>query len=374
VKVALLTEIPAPYRMPLFNALAALDGVELEVIFLRARDPKRPDYRFDPADARFSWRILPGRHVARRGRWMIVNRGVARTLLRIRPDAIVVGGWAQPAFWQALLAAKLLRRPTLTWIESTSRDERSGAASLERAKRRFVRSSDGALVPGRASVEYVQSLGAAPERIAVAPNAVDFTRFGERVDAVRQDRDALRARLGIVGVCLLCVGRLDPEKSIDTLIRALGELPPEATLVVAGSGSVEHELHALAEQLVPGRVRFLGFVQPDELVDWYAAADVFVLPSRSEQWGMTLNEAGAAGLPLVATDAAGGAHDLIEDAVSGFRVAAGDEQALAAALTRLATDEPFRDAAGLRSRELAEQLTAERWADAVSALARKLSS
>jgi glycosyltransferase involved in cell wall biosynthesis len=84
-----------------------------------------------------------------------------------------------------------------------------------------------------------------------------------------------------------------------------------------------------------------------------------------------LNEAAAAGLPLVASEGAGAAYDLIEEGVNGFRVPVGDEAALAAALRRLAEDEELRIAAGSRSRELAERFTPAAWADAVAGLARR---
>ena len=159
------------------------------------------------------------------------------------------------------------------------------------------------------------------------------------------------------------MGRLSPEKGVDVLLKAF-----DGDLVIAGSGPEEARLRSLASP----QVRFLGHVDRDELPRWYAAADVLALPSLSEPWGMPLNEGAAAGLPLVATDAVGAAHDLIEDGVNGFRVPAGDVEALRAALRRLADDEPFRRAAGARSRELAERFTPEAWADAVAKLAESL--
>jgi glycosyltransferase involved in cell wall biosynthesis len=105
-------------------------------------------------------------------------------------------------------------------------------------------------------------------------------------------------------------------------------------------------------------------------VRWYAAADAFVLPSRSEPWGMVLNEAAAAGLPLVATEAVGAAHDLIEPGVNGFRVPVEDPAALAEVLRALASDEDLRRRAGERSRVLAERFRPELWAAAVVSAAR----
>lgn len=317
---------------------------------------------------RFRWRVLPGLDLMRGGRWIVVNRGTVRRLLRFHPDVIVVGGWNQPAFWQALVVARLRRVPLVAWVESTARDERVGSAPLERAKRALIRACERFLVPGTASREYLRSLGVPDGRIVTAPNAVDSAIFGTQVEARRAEREAIRARLGLDGCVFLYVGRLDPEKGVDVLLKAMRDLP--ATLAVVGSGSQEGELRRAA----PPNVLFTGWLERDDLVSWYAAADAFVLPSRSDQWGMVLNEAAAAGLPLVSTDAPGAAHDLIEDGLNGFRVSSGDAGTLADAMGRLAGDPAFRAAAGARSRELAARHTPDAWAEAVASLARRLTT
>src|SRR5205823_13182578 len=119
-------------------------------------------------------------------------------------------------------------------------------------------------------------------------------------------------------------------------------------LLLAGSGPQEAELRRLAN----GRVELLGHVAREDLPALYARADVLVLPSRSETWGMVLNEAAAAGLPLVATEAAGGGWDLIEPGVNGYRVPVEDERALADAMSKVAADPDWRVRAGERSRQL----------------------
>jgi glycosyltransferase involved in cell wall biosynthesis len=357
MKLALLTEIAAPFRIPLFNALAAHEGVELRVLVLAETDPRRTHYALHADEFRFDWRVLPGWQLRRGARWIVVNRGVVRELRRFRPDVVAVGGWNQPAFWQALAYTKARRIPLLVWVESTARDARSKAIPLELAKRALVRSASGFFVPGRASADYVRGLGVPDDRIAVAPNAVDADLFA----AAAGPRDG--------GPCrFLYVGRLDPEKGLDVLLAAFRRVPGE--LVLVGGGSEEAALREQASE----RVRFVGQLDRDEVVPHYAAADVFVLPSRSEPWGMVLNEAAAAGLPLVATDGVGAAHELIEHGVNGFRVPAGDESALAEALRRLAEDEEFRRRAGARSRELVRPFTPDGWAAGVAELARRSSA
>ena len=220
------------------------------------------------------------------------------------PTRSRVGGWNQPAFWLALAYCRLRRIPLLVWIESTARDARSEARPLALARAVMVRGASGAFVPGTAAAEYARSLGV--ELVETAPNAIDASVF-ERAAVDRSGRD---------GCTFLYAGRLDPEKGLDTLLEAFRDVPGE--LVLVGGGSDEQRLRGLAGE----RVRFEGPVDRDELVGYYRDADVFVLPSRSEPWGMVLNEAAAAGLPLVATEESGAAHDLIDG--NGFRVPADD--------------------------------------------------
>jgi glycosyltransferase involved in cell wall biosynthesis len=119
-------------------------------------------------------------------------------------------------------------------------------------------------------------------------------------------------------------------------------------------------------------VRLLGRVERDELLRWYAAADAYVMPSRSETWGMAMQEAAAAGLPLIATEAPGAAYDLIEQGVNGYRVPVENVGALRESLIRVVADAEWRAAARRRTRELATSYTPEAWAESVSRVAAAL--
>ena len=134
-------------------------------------------------------------------------------------------------------------------------------------------------------------------------------------------------------------------------------------LVLVGGGSDEQRLRGLAGE----RVRFEGPKDRDELVGYYRDADVFVLPSRSEPWGMVLNEAAAAGLPLVATEESGAAHDLVD----GQRLPRRRPATSPRCATRCARSPTIRSCGGdgARSRELAQRFTPEAWADGVASAA-----
>jgi glycosyltransferase involved in cell wall biosynthesis len=347
-RVALLTEIPAPYRIPLFNALA--ERVDLRVLFLRERHPDRP-YDLHREELRFEWRVLPGLQWTFRTHWVVFNVSIGGRLHQA--DAVVLGGWNQPAFWEALLWCRLRGVPTIVWSESTRRDQRSGRH--EPIKRRLLRAVDAFVVPGAAARSYLSSLGVPAERITVAPNAVDPAIFG----SIRRTRSN--------GACrVIAVARLSPEKGLDVLIEATADLPVE--VVIAGTGPEAERLQKIAGP----NVTFLGNVERDALPGLYANADIAVVPSRSDTWGMVLNEAALAGLPLVSTTAPGAADELIEDGVNGFRVQPEDATALRRAILLLAEDESFRRAAGDRSREIADRFTPDAWANAVAAVAERV--
>ncbi len=190
MRLALLTEIPAPYRIPLFNALS--ERLDLRVLLLAERDPRRGFYELHRDEWRFDHRVLRGRQLRRGGRWLVLNRGVLRELHRFRPDAVAVGGWNQPAFWVALAYCRARRIPLLVWIERplVTRAPRLGRSRSPEAA--MVRGASGAYVPGTAAAEYARSLGVEP--LETAPNAVDASIF-EQAAVDRAERKRLHVPL-----------------------------------------------------------------------------------------------------------------------------------------------------------------------------------
>ena len=223
MKIALLTEIPAPFRIPLFDALAAQPGVELRVLFLAADDPRR---NYPRLEQWFASEVLPGRDFSARGRWTVVNAGVLGRLRRFRPDVVPVGGWNQPAFWQAAAWARAARRPLVVWVESTGRDERS-RSSWRSARCSGPRPASSSRARRQPSTSW---LGARPKQIVVAPNAPDPSLFEGA-----PPRDEARAELGVDGCVFLCVSRLSPEKGVDVLVRAFDGVSGETLKAAAAA-------------------------------------------------------------------------------------------------------------------------------------------
>lgn len=190
--------------------------------------------------------------------------------------------------------------------------------------RQAGRDAAGLLAVSQALKDDMVALGMPGDAITVHYTGCDQQRFAP------QDGTALRAELGIAGRMLISVGALIARKRQNLIIEALPMLP-DATLVLAGAGEAEAGYRALAARLgVEARVVFAGSLPHDELPRWLAAADVMVLPSRSEGLANAWVESLACGTPIVICDA-GGAAELLTDPDAG-RIVEPDPAALAAAI------------------------------------------
>jgi glycosyltransferase involved in cell wall biosynthesis len=332
-RVALLTEIISPYRIPVFNALARRKGIELHVIFLAETDPTQRGWLVYKDEIEFSYEVLPSWR-RRWGRWhILLNRGMWSALERFRPNSILCGGYNHPAFWEALTWAKLHRVHFAAWVESTSQDQRNPSALAEFIKRRFVRNCSSFAVPGKSSFEYVRSMGVPEARIHKAPNAIDIRRFANLARAARERQAQCRTELGLPPRYFLFAGRIIPEKGVFHLLEAYTQLAPElrseVALVFVGEGTAKNELIGKATEVYPGTVVFPGFAQRDQLAAFYALAEALVFPTLSDPWGLVVNEAMACGLAVIASDVAGCTADLVHDRENGYVIPSGNVGKLA---------------------------------------------
>ena len=354
-RLVILTEIIAPYRIPVFNALAQRPEIDLHVIFLAENDPGLRQWLVYKDEIHFSYQVLPSWR-RRLGKYsLLVNRGLAAALRAASPDVILCGGYNYPASWESMLWARRKGVRFYLWVESNAQDQRGGRIWVESLKRKFVRHCDGFVVPGKASFEYVKSFGVEDESIFTAPNAVDTARFAEEAARVRENDQRQRAALGLPERYFLFVGRLVLEKGVFDLLQAYGtlaaKLREEMGLVFVGDGVARASLQRLAADIKPARVQFAGFAHREQLAAYYALADVLVFPTHTDTWGLAVNEAMACGLPIIATSAAGCTADLVSDAWNGRVIRAREIGQIASAMAQIAGDKELRLLMGQRSRE-----------------------
>jgi glycosyltransferase involved in cell wall biosynthesis len=331
-RVLVISEIPTPYRVPLFQAIAASGAVELTVLFCAAEEPDRPWVLSDDLTG-FKHEVMRGLPLSvrtRRGTFVYeINPGIVRRLAHRDFDVLVVGGYSVFAEQVAVAFARLTGTPYIIHAESHHGKARRHVIQAVKARvlPQVVGHAAAGLATGSAAARYLASYGLEPSRIRIVPNTIDVARYAARADLARNDAARIRAELGLPDRYVLFAGRLVEAKGLTDLVQALDLLGDSAPpVVVAGTGPLEAELR------IAPTVRLLGFQPSERLIDLYALAAVTVVPSRSEPWGVVVAEALACSCPVIATDAVGAAEDLIVDGRNGRVLPADSIEALAAAL------------------------------------------
>ena len=366
MRLGILTSHPIQYQAPWFRALAK--EVDLEVFFAhRQTAAEQGKAGFGVA---FEWDVdlLSGyqhRFLNNVSRTPGVNHFAGcntpeiadiingqstlhATLPSPRFDAFIVTGWYLKSYLQAVRACRAMHVPVLVRGDSQLGTPRSllKRAVMEVRQRWLLRGFDAFLSVGQRHSEYLQHFGVPQKKIFFVPHFVDNEWFSTRAAKARSPVESTRSSLrsgwgaGDTTLVALFVGKFQAIKRPLDLLRAMAilnsqPLTPNYLPVFIGSGELGSELRSRAAALGVSTI-FEGFKNQGELPACYAAADVLVLPSGSETWGLVVNEAMACGLPTIVSDAVGCAPDLIEEGRTGFTFPVGNAAALADRLCRVA--------------------------------------
>lgn len=303
-----------------------------------------------------------------------LHRAMWAALDRIGPGAVHIHSYSTPDARAALAWCRTRRRAALCMAESRAEDSpRSGWR--EAVKRTLVREFDAAQAAGSAAARYAVDLGVPRERIAIGYSVVDNDYFARTAAAVRRDPASVRHLPGLADPApfFFASARFMARKDLPTLLRAYGTYrarqPDPWRLVLLGDGALRPELEALVVHEHIGGVEMPGWRQIEDLPAYYALAGAFVHTATVDQWGLVVNEAMAAGLPVVVSTGAGCAEDLVRDGENGFTFAPGDADTLARYLGAVA-HEVDRAAFSARSVATIAEWPLERFGESLLAAAR----
>ena len=375
LRLAYLVSHPIQYQAPLLRRIAEEPDIDLTVLF--GSDFSMRDYKDEGFGVGVKWDVplLEGyKHVflpkLRDTSTVSIASPLSYGILsRLRGgidgsafDVLWVHGYASVNAIHGILAAKTLGIPVLLRAESWLRDRGRSTVKLA-AKQTFFsaleRLIDGVLPIGTLNSEYWRYYFGDSVPQFLMPYAVDNRYFAGRAHAAASSRASLQAELGLdpKRPVILFASKLQPRKHCDHLIAAYARLtaglPEEsrAYLVIVGDGEQRVELERQAHATgLPG-ILFCGFRNQSELPRFFDLANVFVLPSRHEPWGLIVNEVMNAGRPVIVSDDVGCAPDLIGDGVNGCVYPAGDIDALAGALDRVLNTPGAAEAMGARAFE-----------------------
>ena len=376
-RVAVLATHPIQYFAPVFRELARRPELDVTVFF--CSDLGVGGRLDDEFGVTFDWDVpvLEGyrhRFLSNLGRgpepFNLLNPGIAGELLAGKFDALVIHGYTHLTEWLALAAARLARARIVLRSESNLLRARTRwqRTLKETPVRLFVGAAARAAYIGLHNRDYYLAYGMPRRKLVFAPYCVDNAFFQQQARHLRTRRKAVKAELGLPDddrpVVLFC-GKLAPVKQPALLLRAFlavqQELP--ATLLFAGEGPLRGEIEQMAATRPDASVRITGFMNQSQIGRAYAAADLLVLPSASETWGLVVNEAMNFGIPCLVSDKVGCAHDLVQHGVNGYVFRAGDELDLAQQLRLMLSDGTRRKDMGRLAFETVQNWSVERCVD-----------
>ena len=357
MRLAFITNRPTHYRAPIFRQLAQRHEVDF---FFTATSPGRwwaPQQAVDYPELRGHY------------------EGAAtlyHELMRRRYAVVVCSLGGRSHFAATALAVARSRVPLVLWVDMWFYPRSSVHAVGRPLTRHLLRRADALVSCGPHVTRWIAEEAGRTHAIYEMPNAVANDHFARPVSS--EQLSQFRVGYGLDGVTASYVGRLEPEKGLDVLLRAVAASRESFDVVLAGQGSLRKPLADLSEALgIADRVRFLGWLEQQRLPVLYQASDVFVFPSVStrlvkETWGLAVNEAMSAGLPVIATDAVGAAAGgLVEDGVTGWVVPERSVRALSRALDQAVSNRQTREARGKEARRRASTYTFEAGAEAFEA-------
>jgi len=350
-RLGILASHPIQYQAPWFRALAKI--MDIHVFFAHRQTPaQQAEAGFGVA---FDWDIdlLSGYHytfLENRANSPNVNRffgcntpEIAHYIKAKKFDIFLVNGWYLKSYWQAIRTCHRIGIPVLVRGDSQLYTSRSKLkrCTKEIVYRIILRQFDGFLVVGQRTREYLLHYGVKPEQMYDVPHFVDNEWFREKSRMTMVERRTFRDKLGVgdKAALILFVGKFIPKKRPLDLVYALSLLKKSgvsAEAIFVGAGELEEKIRQLSRDLGI-IVRLPGFKNQSELPYYYAAADLLVLPSDGETWGLVVNEAMACGLPTIVSDAVGCGPNLIEEGKTGFTYPVGDINSLYRRIEQLIT-------------------------------------
>jgi glycosyltransferase involved in cell wall biosynthesis len=321
LKVILITNIISPYRIPLFNAISKDANFDFKVVALAEREKNR-EWQILKEKIKFDYQVLFGWHWffwgVKREVAIHLNRGVFKMLFKNNPDIVITSGYDSLAYWQAFLYGKVFRKKFILWNETTLLSVGSLRGIRKLLKKIIIKGSDKYIASGVEAKKYLGYLGAEIENIHISISTVDVNYFRNTTLKDRNNKDYLMRRKKYPEYLILYVGQLIKRKGIIQVLKALDNLrDPEIGLIIVGSGPQEKELKKFCEEKNLNDIFFEGFQQQEMLPKYYALADIFILPSFKEVWGLVVNEALASGLYVLSSKYAGASYDLIKEGWNG---------------------------------------------------------
>jgi glycosyltransferase involved in cell wall biosynthesis len=357
---------------------------KLEVIVLSGCSTVYPWIK-KPAECAASHRVLFETKDSRECSPPQVRRAVRSVLKEISPQSIALSGWWDNAMLSAMQWGVQKKRSLIMMSDSQEQDA-PRTPFKEWVKQQVVGACQAGFVAGQRSAQYLEKLGMPAEAISLGYDVVDNERIHAKVEEIKKSAAEWCEKLKLPSKYFVAMGRMVQRKNFLGILKAFksfigagetgdtAEAPAsEMNLVIAGDGPERENLESwVAENGLEKNVHFPGQLEDEDLLATLSLSSGLIHASDVEQWGLAVNEAMAASLPVVVSEQCGCVPELVQNDVNGYMFSANDESALTSAMQQLAAKSPDqRSAMGNEGRAIIADWGLDRFAKGMSeALAR----
>ena len=361
MRLLVLDSHPVSYKVPLYRKLSQIPGMEIIVVYCDKfgvevyTDPQiNKILRWDE-DFLSGYRYKFLRNYSPRRSpysfWGEVNLSIFTEVRNGHFDAILINGYARASDWIGFLAAWVNRIPIIFRGEA---DLIKPTTKMRRVLKRVVlprlfKRCAAILYSCQSNANYFRYYGVPEEKLFFFPCAVDNDFFQSEAARLKPCREALRKEIGVPAeaVVVLFVGRLTMKKRPMDLLQAFHKgAPDNAWLVFVGDGPERRAMEEYLQRYNLKRVIIVGFKNRSEISEYYAIADMLVVPSDYDRSPKVINEAMNFGIPIIASDKVGTVGDLVKPGENELVFPCGDIDALANHIKRLCTDANLREKMG----------------------------
>lgn len=325
MRVLFQTNIPSPYRVDFFNELGKY--CDLTVLF-ESHSAKDRDAAWTADRMKnFTPIYLKGKRV---GTAEAICPNIIKYLSKKKYDVIVIGFFSSPT---GMVAVEYMRIKHIPFVLSSDGGMvKDDAGTRQKIKQHFIGAASAWLSTGKTTTEYFTYYGADPKRVYLYPfTSVKQEDILER-PLTRDEKQKYRKLLGMKEKkIVLSVGQFIHRKGYDILLKACKDLDNSVGVYIVGGKPTEEYLK-LKQELNLYHVHFVDFMTKGKLANYYKAADMFVLPTREDIWGLVVNEAMAYGLPVITTDKCVAGIEMVKGGVNGLIVPTGNVEVLVDAI------------------------------------------
>ncbi|WP_026488627.1 glycosyltransferase family 4 protein [Butyrivibrio sp. XBB1001] len=327
MKIALYTNILSPYRKHFFDLLfdeCRKRNIDFKVFVMAPTEPDR-QWTYDEYKASYT-ELLEGRTLVIKHAYIHFNKNLISVIKDYNPDVMICSGsYLCPGIWTVAKKRKKLGYKCYFWSESHINQKRDNnklvSLFLEYLRSNIYKKFDAFLYAGELSYDFIKKYAGDKAEGIFVPNLIDEKKFVKAQNKPQSEREAIREKykLPLDKRLMIMPARLSKVKGIDAFLDILLKCPSKNNvhIAIAGEGELREELEKrIQKENLP--VSLLGYKNEDEMIDLYAASDIFLLPSFSDPNPLSCIEALWCGLPLFISDKVGNCREVLENGINGY--------------------------------------------------------